>query len=78
MIISDFDFVCIPPGPHKTYTPLIVNTNTVLPFPISGCSAYDCEFVALAKGMETPLITTDKNLIKAFPAVATHLKNFVS
>lgn len=44
----------------------------------SGCSAYDCEFVALAKEMEVPLITTDKKLIKAFPSVVTHLKNFVS
>ncbi|MCK4786446.1 MAG: type II toxin-antitoxin system VapC family toxin [Desulfobacteraceae bacterium] len=44
----------------------------------SSCSAYDCEFVALAKGIETPLITTDKKLIKAFPSVVTHLKNFIS
>jgi predicted nucleic acid-binding protein len=44
----------------------------------SGCSAYDCEFVALAKEMEIPLITTDKQLIEAFPSVVTHLKNFVS
>ena len=44
----------------------------------SGCSAYDCEFVALAKEVEIPLVTTDKKLIKAFPSLATHLKNFVS
>jgi predicted nucleic acid-binding protein len=36
----------------------------------SGCSAYDCEFVALAQDLDTPLVTTDRALLKAFPAVA--------
>ncbi|UCC40149.1 MAG: type II toxin-antitoxin system VapC family toxin [Candidatus Aminicenantes bacterium] len=44
----------------------------------SGCSAYDCEFVALAKEMEIPLVTTDKRLIKAFPSLAIHVTNFIS
>jgi len=44
----------------------------------SDCSAYDCEFVALAKEMEILLITTDKKLIKAFPSLVIHIKNFVS
>ena len=36
----------------------------------SNCSAYDCEFVALAIQLNVPLITYDRALIKAFPATA--------
>lgn len=34
----------------------------------SGCSAYDCEFVALAQDLAVPLITADRALRRAFPA----------
>ena len=33
----------------------------------SGCSAYDCEYVALARHLRIPLFTADKALLKAFP-----------
>lgn len=33
----------------------------------SDCSAYDCEFIALAKKLGTKLVTMDKKLLKAFP-----------
>jgi predicted nucleic acid-binding protein len=36
----------------------------------SGCSAYDCEFVALAQDLEVPLVTTDRQVLKAFPTIA--------
>ena len=39
----------------------------------SSCSAYDCEFVALAKRLNAPLITSDKKLITAFPKIAISL-----
>ncbi|MDE1998533.1 MAG: type II toxin-antitoxin system VapC family toxin [Burkholderiales bacterium] len=39
----------------------------------SDCSAYDCEFIALANKLETKLITMDKKLLKAFPNVAMSL-----
>jgi predicted nucleic acid-binding protein len=36
----------------------------------SGCSAYDCEFVALAKELHLPLITSDRQILGEFPEVA--------
>jgi predicted nucleic acid-binding protein len=39
----------------------------------SECSAYDCEFVALAKYMNVPLITMDKKILKNFPTIAKPL-----
>ena len=43
----------------------------------SGCSAYDCEFVSLARDLETPLITADRQILRAFPNVAMTPKFFV-
>lgn len=39
----------------------------------SGCSAYDCEYVALAHHLKLPVFTADKALLKAFPEVAVAL-----
>ena len=39
----------------------------------SPCSAYDCEFVALAKRFNTKLITSDQKVINAFPDIAISL-----
>jgi predicted nucleic acid-binding protein len=39
----------------------------------SECSAYDCEFVALAARLETKLVTMDKKVLKAFPKRAVSL-----
>lgn len=36
----------------------------------SDCSAYDCEFVALAKRLNVKLVTADKKIPKEFPGVA--------
>ncbi len=36
----------------------------------SGCSAYDCEFVALAEDLCVWLVTLDKLVLKQFPDVA--------
>jgi predicted nucleic acid-binding protein len=40
----------------------------------STCSAYDCEFVALAAQLDVPLYTMDAKLAKAFPSVASVLR----
>ena len=39
----------------------------------SGCSAYDCEYVALATTLGTRLVTRDKQVLRAFPGVAVAL-----
>ena len=39
----------------------------------SDCSAYDCEFIALAIQLDTRLVTADRKLLRAFPAVAEAL-----
>ena len=39
----------------------------------SGCTAYDCEFIALAKRLGTKLVTGDTKLRKAFPKLTTAL-----
>jgi predicted nucleic acid-binding protein len=39
----------------------------------SDCSAYDCEFIALAEQLGTQLVTMDKKLLKAFPGRALAL-----
>ena len=44
----------------------------------SGCSAYDCEFVALARDLEVPLVTTDRQILKAFPTIAVSPSAFMA
>ena len=39
----------------------------------SSCSAYDCEFVALAQACQCSLITMDRKLQKAFPETVSLL-----
>jgi predicted nucleic acid-binding protein len=43
----------------------------------SGCSAYDCEFVALAAFLEVPLVTVDREVLKRFRATSVSLRNAV-
>lgn len=39
----------------------------------SDCSAYDCEFIALANKLQVKLVTMDAKLLKAFPRRAISL-----
>ena len=39
----------------------------------SDCSAYDCEYVALAKQLGLKLVTMDRKVLRAFPEVAVPL-----
>lgn len=42
----------------------------------SGCSAYDSEFVALAQDLRIRLVTTDQQVVAAFPSTAVALDEF--
>lgn len=44
----------------------------------SGCSTYDCEFVALAEALDVPLVTLDAKVLAAFPARARTPKAFLA
>lgn len=44
----------------------------------SRCSAYDCEFVALATNLRTTLVTMDQSILREFPTTAVSLTSFLS
>ncbi len=42
----------------------------------SGCSTYDCEYVALASLLSAPLVTQDQKILRAYPKIAVALDQF--
>lgn len=44
----------------------------------SGCSAYDCEYVALAQELGVRLVTEDRQVLAAFPSTAVGLDDFIA
>ncbi len=55
------------------------NSNQILALTQkSGCSAYDCEVVALAQFLQVPLVTADKQLLKVFPNICISAKELVT
>jgi len=42
----------------------------------SNCSAYDCEFIAMASDLKVPLVTVDKQLLRDFSSMAISLNSF--
>lgn len=44
----------------------------------SGCSAYDCEFVALAQDLGVAFVTSDRQVLKAFPTIGVSLDQFAA
>ncbi|MGQ0766522.1 MAG: type II toxin-antitoxin system VapC family toxin [Gemmatimonadota bacterium] len=43
----------------------------------SPCSAYDCEYVALADELRVPLVTADREVLRHFPKIAQSPRTFV-
>jgi predicted nucleic acid-binding protein len=55
-----------------------VSSEKVLELAVqSKCTAYDCEYVALAQELGVDLVTTDKQVLRAFPKIAVSLEKFV-
>jgi predicted nucleic acid-binding protein len=55
----------------------VVRSEDVLSLVVSStCSAYDCEFVALAEHLKVPLVTADRDILRNFPAVAVSPSHF--
>jgi len=51
-----------------------VSSTQVLTLAYEGkCTAYDCECVALAITLGTKLVTSDQQILRAFPGVAVAL-----
>lgn len=44
----------------------------------SGCTAYDCEFVSAALALGVPLVTSDRQVLAAFPETAVSPEAFVA
>ena len=44
---------------------------------VSSCSAYDCEFVALARSQGVKLVTMDRKVLADFPDTAISLEGFL-
>jgi predicted nucleic acid-binding protein len=42
----------------------------------SRCSAYECEFVAIAQELNVPLITSDRKILTEFPNTALSMQDF--
>ncbi len=43
----------------------------------SSCSAYDCEFVALAEQLGVPLVTNDRKILASFSGIAQSMRSFL-
>lgn len=48
----------------------LIDSTSVIALTQSDCSAYDCEFISLAKSLDTNLITADKRQLQTFPEIA--------
>ena len=55
---------------------LIPSALVVEKVAVSICSAYECEYVALAADLGTTLVTSDKQILRAFPTLSVSLRTF--
>ena len=56
-------------SPSSTVLELVSSTR---------CTAYDCEFAALARQLGVRLVTSDRQLLAAFPETAVSPESFVA
>ena len=64
---------------HMAGREFVIPSHQVLPLlSATPCSAYDCEYAALALDRSLPLVTADAQLLAAFPRLAVSLKAFAS
>jgi predicted nucleic acid-binding protein len=61
---------------HNEFTVSSIDVLTLVDK--SNCSAYDCEFVALAHTLETKLITQDKKILREFQETALSVSDFLA
>ena len=60
-------------------TEAVVSSRTVLELVAhSSCTAYDCEFVAVAREHGLRLVTADRQILREFPHIAVSLQSFLS
>lgn len=43
----------------------------------SQCSAYDCQFVALAQDLNVHMVTSDKRILREFPSIAISMEKYI-
>ena len=56
-----------------------VETDHVLALAeVTGCTTYDCEFVALALSLNRRLVTADRQILREFPGVAVSPEAFAA
>lgn len=79
--IVDFDTACkIQAEAESLIGPNEYNVDSLSALSLaqeSGYSAYDCEFVALAKALNLKLVTEDKKLRRSFPDIAMSAKKYM-
>jgi len=56
----------------------IVSARVLRVAATSGCSAYDCEFVALAQDLGVTMVTSDKILVTRFKPTVSSMREFCS
>jgi len=61
---------------HNEFT--VSSTEVLTLVDNSNCSAYDCEFVALAHTLEIRLVTQDKKVLREFPETAVSVSDFLA
>jgi predicted nucleic acid-binding protein len=62
---------------HFANRDFAVSSSAVLNLVASStCSAYDCEFVALAEEQRVQLVTLDRQILRDFPGIAVSLGRF--